>query len=153
LEAIALKDTLENGLQIELSKLAYRFLLDIHNNIEKIEPISSQNWDTVQGRIIAYIEKHYNKPFSLDDLAEKIGLSKAYMCALFRKETGQTIISYLTSVRIGKARLYLEQYPDKDVSEIGLMCGYESPSYFGKKFKSLTGVTPENYRIGRSIRL
>jgi AraC-like DNA-binding protein len=152
-EAITLKDTLENRLQTELSKLAYRFLLDIRDHMGKIELPSPQNRDTVPGRIITYLEKHYDESFSLDTLAEEIGLSKAYMCALFHKETGQTIISYLTSIRIGKARFFLEQYPDKDVYEIGFLCGYENPSYFGKKFKAATGVTPENYRIGRAIRL
>lgn len=152
-EAVRMKDYLDDRLQTELSKLAYRFLLDVRDHMGNIELPSPLNRDTAVGRIIAYLERHYRESFSLDTLAEEIGLSKAYMCALFRKETGQTIISYLTSIRIGKARFLLEQNPDKDVYEIGRLCGYENPSYFGKKFKAVTGVTPENYRIGRAIRL
>ena len=47
--------------------------------------------------------------------------------------------------------LFLEQYPEKKAYEIGKMCGFESPSYFGKNFREIVGLTPEQYRRVNSI--
>ena len=53
---------------------------------------------------------------------------------------------YLLMLRISHAKIYLIQYPDKKVTEISKMCGFESPSYFGKLFRREVGMTPEQYR-------
>ena len=94
----------------------------------------------------SWLEENYARPISLDELAKAVNLTKDYMCALFKKITGETIIQCLTSIRIGHARQLLIQYPDKNVIEIAHMCGFDSPSYFGKIFKQLIGMTPERYR-------
>ena len=51
-------------------------------------------------------------------------------------------MQYLTEIRIGHARHLLTLHPEKKVLEIGKMCGFESPSYFGKTFKKEVGITP-----------
>lgn len=43
-------------------------------------------------------------------------------------------MQYLQTVRISRARIFLIQYPEKHVAEIAHMCGFESPSCFGKVF-------------------
>ena len=96
---------------------------------------------------LEYLEARYREPISLDTLANEVHLTRDYLCALFKKEMGHTILQRLTLIRIGWARLYLEQYPDKKAYEIGKMCGFESPSYFGKRFREAVGMTP----IGGSI--
>lgn len=67
-------------------------------------------------------------------------------CAIFKKSMGQTIMHYLKTLRISRARIFLHQYPEKKTLEIAEMCGFQSPSYFGKVFKEEVGVTPEMYR-------
>ena len=59
---------------------------------------------------------------------------------------GQTIVRFLTSIRLGYAKELLEEYPDKKACEVAKLCGYESASYFGKVFKENIGVTPDEYR-------
>ena len=98
-----------------------------------------------------YLEAHYREPISLDTLADEVHLTREYLCVLFKTETGHTILHRLTLIRIGWARLYLEQYPDKKAYEIGRMCGFDSPSYFGKKFREVVGMTPDAYRRVNSI--
>ena len=84
-------------------------------------------------------------------MAEYVGLSKEYMCSLFKSAMQQTIMHYLLELRIAQARILLIQYPEKTVKEISMMCGFESPSYFGSQFKRITSTTPENYRRGLSV--
>lgn len=139
--------------QYEYNKLCYGFLCDLGNCIQKIttSPVS-QNNETIR-RISNYLEEHYQEPITLDDLADEINLTKSYMCTLFKKEMRFSIMHFLLLIRIGWARIYLEQYPERNVYDIGKMCGFESPSYFGKKFKEITGVTPENYKYVKSLRI
>lgn len=92
------------------------------------------------------MEQHYDRDLSLDELAELVGLSKEYLCTLFKKTMKQTIMQYLLTIRISQARTLLIRFPEKKVQEIAKLCGFESPSYFGKKFKQETGMTPDAFR-------
>lgn len=151
--ALAFHDRNLADAQSEYNKLCYGFLCDLGSCIQKISTASAnQNNETVRN-ISDYLETHYQQPITLDDLAEEINLTKSYMCALFKREMGFSIMHYLLIIRIGWARIYLEQYPERNVYDIGKMCGFESPSYFGKKFKEIVGVTPESYKYVNSIRV
>lgn len=97
-------------------------------------------------RIIDYLENHYNDTVELDAIAAHVGLTKRYMCTLFKQEMHTTIITELTNIRIGHARIFLKQYPEKNVKDIAKMCGYENAGYFGKVFYKITGQSPDQYR-------
>ncbi len=130
----------------ELSKECYSFLLDLSFCVQHINASVPAQENVLIQKMIDYMEENYENPISLDNLAGYIGLSKEYMCTLFKQSMQQTIMHYLLTVRISRARIFLIQYPEKKVLEIAQMCGFESPSYFGKVFKKEVGVTPENYR-------
>lgn len=130
----------------EFSKECYSFLIDLSSCINRINTaVPTQENEIIQS-VINYMEEHYSSAVSLDDIAEQVQLSKEYLCTLFKRTMQQTIIQHLTGLRIAHARIFLGQYPEKKVSEIAKMCGFESPSYFGKIFKEMVGVTPETYR-------
>ena len=142
----------QDAAQAEYTKLCYALLVELSSRVSRLRETQSAepSVEAVQ-MVISYLETHYQQPVSLDVLAEEVHLTKEYLCALFKRETGHTILNYLTLIRIGWARLYLEQYPEKKACEIGRMCGFESPSYFGKRFKAVVGITPESYRRVNSI--
>ena len=142
----------QDAVQEAYSKVCYSLLIDLSSRIERLTnvPAEARLNDAVQ-MVIDYLETHYRDPISLDTLADEVHLTKEYLCVLFKKETGHTILHRLTLIRIGWARLYLEQYPDKKAYEIGRMCGFENPSYFGKKFREVVGMTPDAYRRVNSI--
>ncbi|KAI4445870.1 HTH-type transcriptional activator RhaR [Eubacterium plexicaudatum ASF492] len=121
-------------------------LLDLSSCIKHINTTVPVQENLLVQQIISYLEENYAKPISLDDLARHIQLSKEYTCTLFKQCMQQSIMHYLQSVRISRARIFLLQYPEKKVLDIAKMCGFESPSYFGKIFKKEMGITPENYR-------
>ena len=131
---------------LSYSKECYDFLLDLSQCITHTHELSYSQDNDIVLKVISYLERNYMNPISLDTIASLLNLSKDYMCALFKKATGQTIIGCLTSIRMGHARQYLIQYPERKVLDIAKMCGFESPSYFGKIFKKELGITPEGYR-------
>lgn len=141
-----LEGTTNDTLQRKLSKEAYSFVMDMALNIHFMEHgIAEQKYSLVS-KIMAYLEENFRQDLYLDMLSEYFELSKDYLCTVFKQKTNYTIIQFLNIVRISWARIYLEQYPEKNVEEIGWMCGFRSPSYFGKIFKQIVGTTPANYR-------
>lgn len=111
-------------------------------NIEKIR--RTKDVKTVE-IVKAYIQKHYNEDISLNKIVEVTYLSPSYVCDLFKKQTGENIINYLTRVRIEKAKLLLKDIKVKTY-EVGQQVGYEDPTYFSKVFKKAVGVSPSEYR-------
>lgn len=135
----------------EASKICYSFLLDLSKCITIIPPSMYIQENGTVLKMIAYLEENYTHAIVLEDMAAHIGLSKEYMCTLFKSAMHQTIMTYLLELRIAQARILLIQYPEKTVKDIAAMCGFESPSYFGSQFKRITSTTPENYRRGLSV--
>ncbi len=126
-----------------LSKELYSFLLDISHDSSYMEMSAEVHENHLVSDILMYLEEHYAEDIALRDLADHTGKTPEYLCACFRKETGQTIMYHLTTIRIGRARQMLLENPEVPVYKIGEQCGFRSPSYFGKVFRAHTGVSPQ----------
>ena len=96
-------------------------------------------------RVRRFLENHYSDPLSLDDVAHFVGLDKFALCRSYRKARGIGVMEELKRIRIAKAKRFLRFSADP-IEKIGRMCGFESPSYFAKRFRELTGMTPAAYR-------
>ena len=99
------------------------------------------------GRIKRFIQKEYKSDLSLADVAKEVNLAPAYVSHIFKKETGQGIVEYITELKMKKAKQLLEDKSLK-VIQIAKSCGYENQSYFNKLFKAYFGMTPKQYREG-----
>lgn len=97
-------------------------------------------------RILAYVHSHYRTDISLDQLADQMGLHPNYISSLFKKEVGDTLINYLSSLRIREAQKLLQDQRDLSVNAVGRLVGYENRHYFAKVFKKHTGISPGAYR-------
>lgn len=129
-----------------LSKALYAMLLDQSVNVSYISATQAAVQNETILSVIRTIEANYGSPIGLDQLAIEAGLTKEYLCALFKKQMGQTIGHFVQSLRIAHARIFLIQYPERTVSEISRMCGFESASYFCRVFRQVEKVTPQRYR-------
>ena len=81
----------------------------------------------------------------LEDVSTAVGFNATYFSTLFKKETGQNFMDYLTELRISKAKELLcgEELSVQDVAE---QVGYRDLKYFSRLFKKLTGVSPSDYK-------
>ncbi|MEQ8469541.1 MAG: AraC family transcriptional regulator [Marinoscillum sp.] len=95
--------------------------------------------------IFNYITNHFDEELTLDIIADQVGLTRNSLCRFFKKLTGQTIIDYLNEYRVGMAKEYLLE-GKLNVSEILYKCGFNDPSFFYKKFRSQTGLSPRAYQ-------
>lgn len=101
--------------------------------------------DGILAYVLQYIRIHYAEPITLDRLAAMEHISKSYLSRLFKQQTGQTVISYVNSLRIEMAK-HLLTATHANVNEIAYQVGYASPKYFHRTFRALTGDTPANFR-------
>ncbi|MCY9662935.1 AraC family transcriptional regulator [Paenibacillus chondroitinus] len=97
----------------------------------------------------AYIDAHYaNADLSLQMLAEQFSLSKNYVSRLFKEETGENFIDYLTALRIFHSKQLLEE-TGTSIQDIAGLVGYEHYFSFNRAFKKLTGFPPSDFRKKR----
>lgn len=96
-------------------------------------------------KAIDYISASYKKDFSLDDVAEFVGVSKYYLSRGFHKYTGYPFVSYVNYTRCKMAKKLLA---DTRISiyEVANRCGFSNKSYFAKSFKRYIGILPGEYR-------
>ncbi|MBD0382171.1 response regulator transcription factor [Paenibacillus sedimenti] len=92
-----------------------------------------------------YVSLHLNKKISLDEVAEQLFLNPSYFSRLFKKETGETFIEYVNRMKVERAKELLDQ-TNLSVAKICESLGYDNHSYFIKMFKTVAGVTPQEYR-------
>jgi two-component system, response regulator YesN len=93
-----------------------------------------------------YIEKNYaDKSLSLIKIANNMHLTTVHICHVFKKETGMTVMQYLTNYRIEKAQALLKLKQIKLV-EVADRVGFSDANYFTRSFKKVTGITPSDYR-------
>ncbi len=112
-----------------------------------VNPVSSK---AVQS-CCDYIQLHSTEPLSIDALAKRLGYSKYYLSALFKKEMGCSMGEYIKIARIERAKVLLTS-TDLNVEEIWEEVGFSSRSVFGKAFRSVVGMTPREFR-DQNIRL
>lgn len=93
--------------------------------------------------IITYIHHNIDSPLSIKEIASHFYLSTSYLCRLFKKNTGTTINSYITTRRIELAQTLLSG--GYSVNEVYSMCGFNDYSNFFKAFTKKTGISPKKY--------
>lgn len=95
--------------------------------------------------VLKLIEDRYFEDLYLDNISKKINVHPAYLCRVFKKETGEGLIHHLMKFRIEKSKQLLSN-PNIKVYEVASMVGYENMKTFSRTFKTIVGVTPKEFR-------
>jgi two-component system response regulator YesN len=97
-------------------------------------------------KAILYVRENSDKNINDEDLAELFTLDHRKIRVGFKRKTGLTVHKYLLQARIEKGKLLLAE-PDYLIKKIARVIGFRNQSHFGKIFKQLTGITPQEYRF------
>lgn len=95
--------------------------------------------------VLDYIHEHYLEQIELDDLVEAASMNKSYLCTCFKNFLHMRIFEYIDQLRIDRACMLLSTTEDS-VTEIAMMSGFNSVSYFNRVFKKVRGKSPGEYR-------
>ena len=96
-----------------------------------------------------YIRHNYSQRLTLATLAKQVQLQPDYLCTLFKKHTGQTMVEYITHIRVAAAANLLRDTPLL-ISRVAEQCGFRSECLLYKNFKAIMGMTPRAYRKQRA---
>jgi len=93
-----------------------------------------------------YINRNYTNPkLTVGSICKYLFISVSYFSTMFKNATGETVVEYLTGLRVEKAKELLAKTRLKNY-EVANKVGYSDPHYFSTLFKKYTGKTPTTYR-------
>lgn len=96
-------------------------------------------------KVMNYVNLNVSEPLTLKNLAAMCFISPSYLSALFKQETGTTLIDYINTQRVNRAAQLLEQN-NHTIAAVAEEVGILDVNYFTKIFKKTLGVTPTRYR-------
>ena len=101
--------------------------------------------------MLMYLQKHYGSEVTLNEVANHVGLSRSECCRYFKKQSGQTITDYLLQYRIHKSMNLLME-TELSVAQVAQNCGFSHQSYYTRRFREMTGLTPKQYRAENTMK-
>ena len=134
-----------------ITKITLEMVIKLAEEARKARSLFS-NLSPAISRCVDYIRLHYPEEISLSVLTDIAAMSKANLTRRFLKETGTTIISFIRDPRCYHAKKLLEN-SELSIKEISSYVGYADYNYFTKVFRSITNLTPSEYRSQHSKRL
>jgi len=142
-----LQSTIENFLSLIGRSMEKRFRLERPEIGKKERAFHNTTTEKPVNllRAVRYMEENLSQSISLQDLAGESKLSACHFCREFNKHFGTSPMSYLTSMRMERAKELLMR-DDLNISMMAYELGYDSPGTLIRNFKKSTGLTPRDYR-------
>jgi len=120
----------------------------INSTVEKIENMQTKKVNLAVKQVRDYIDENLtNSELSLSSTAKGFYMNMSYLSRIFKQETGQTFVEYLTKARMEKAMKLLRE-TDLKAYQIAENIGIIDPHYFGICFKKYTGVSVNDFKKG-----
>ena len=110
-----------------------------------LQKAETQIRNSLLSRTINYINLNISNELTIDIIARENFVSKYYLCRMFKKSFGVSIMKYILSQRLALSKELLIN-SDTRSSDIAMKTGFSSFSYFCRAFKQQEGVSPSKYR-------
>jgi len=132
----------EKRIQFLLGDLMIHIVRNL-NYLDIIEKRSKKN--EMLYEIAAYLSNFYDESITLDFLSKKFHVEKTYLCSVFKKTFGVTILDYLSIIRIKKACMLLIGTDDR-ITDIAYATGFKTLASFERTFKKYIKYSPMRFR-------
>ncbi|WFD08883.1 response regulator transcription factor [Tepidibacter hydrothermalis] len=128
-----------SSLNVRIIHSIIRSLIGLKHNVGQITSRLDIN------RTVEYMYDHMGQKLTIEDISSFANMSSSHFTRVFKKEMGQTVIDYLTDIRLEKVK-HLLMLGEKSITEIGFECGFSSTSYLSTVFQKRFGQSPSEYR-------
>lgn len=143
MEIFSAADVKNTDIGLKTSGKLYQFIIDLIDSISDKDRTRSS--ELLLDKVLAYMDQHRAEPFSLEEMAESLGMSHQYICRIFNKMMHTTPGAYLTQLRLQKAKEMLIG-TSLSIAEVGRAAGFPAHSYFGLLFRQQENMSPSEYR-------
>jgi AraC-like DNA-binding protein len=150
-------DCSAEGKQVVLAKLSEVLFVETLRRYISTLPEEQKGWlagarDPVISKVLALIHKDPGDPWTIANLARRVGLSRTRLAERFRHFLGESPISYLTQWRL-KLGADILQSTDDSVAEVAAAVGYGSEAAFNRAFKREFNCPPAQFRRKHKVAL
>lgn len=112
---------------------------------EKVDESSVQDRHVTM--VIRYMYQHLSENLTLEEISEEVQLSKSYLNAVFKAQTGKSPVEFFIHLKMQEACKFLKS-TDYYIYEVSSELGYTDQYYFSRIFKKVVGVSPKDYKNG-----
>lgn len=116
------------------------FLIHFIRTFDQPEDSRRQSQAIVE-KVHYHISKNATEKITLAELGQMYNINKNALCTLFKRAYGITIIDYINTVRVNRAKVFLRQ-GDLSITQIAELVGFTSVHYFSRVFKQYTQLSP-----------
>lgn len=138
-------DTLSHYNELSLQGLLFLFFAALAKSAEIPYEEDVEVDNLYISKAIEYIQKNYQNPLLVTDIANYVSLSRTYLTTIFQQTLHMSPQQFVLKFRITKASELLI-HTDLPINAIAHSCGYTDPLAFSKTFKKITGLSPSQYR-------
>ncbi|MBO3458655.1 response regulator [Aetokthonos hydrillicola Thurmond2011] len=96
-------------------------------------------------QVFSFVEANYHQPIGLNEVANAVGYSPAYLTDLVRRETGKSLYRWIIERRVTAAHSLLLETKQK-IEHIADAVGYNDAKYFSRIFRQIYGMSPQALR-------
>ena len=127
----------------ELSALAHTMYHDFIYRVHHLRV--NPNYSHAIQKCCDYIELSLDRKIRTEDLAALVGYTEYYLTEKFKKETGQSLSSYIRYAKVERAKVLLEN-TELSIREVSEQLAFNTVNYFIQSFRDTTGYSPAQYR-------
>ena len=128
---------------MELNALTLAMYHDFIYRVHQLH--ANPNYSHAVQKCCDYIELSLNRKIRTADLAALVGYTEYYLTEKFKKETGQSVSSYIRYAKVERAKVLLST-TDLSIQEVSEHLAFSTVNYFIKSFRETVGYTPAQYR-------
>lgn len=122
-----------------------RLVLEFARAVSSATPAPRIDRHPAIAKVQDLLDHHFERSWSLADLGEIAGLAPTYLAAQFTRAVGTSPRQYLLARRIDRAK-HLLATSNLSITAVGVDVGFASSQHFSRKFRSVTGQSPREYR-------
>ena len=127
-----------------IENLQYHMVFDFTERVEKLR--FGKTPTKLAAAVANYTLKHLSEPIDVEALSKSLFITRTYLAAKFKKETGMTLTEFIMREKIEEGKRLL-RYTDKPVAAIAAYLGFSSQSHFSNVFKRYANFSPNEYRL------